>query len=264
MREVIITIYERIQCEHKKLEEQIDYLKSEIDKLPKGKLICKRDGKYHKWYHKENHLKTYISKKNHQFIQKLATKEYLICLYEDLLNEYQALGLYLDKHVNETKKAARLLENKPMYQDYISPYLNPVNTELADWMNQPYKKNNKHPEYLIHKTISGDLVRSKSESIISMLLHKNKIPFRYECELLLGDVLLYPDFTIRHPKSGEYYYWEHFGMMDNNHFKKAFSKLELYASNNIFPSINLITTYETKNNPLNLEMVEGIIKYYFL
>lgn len=35
--------------------------------------------------------------------------------------------------------------------------------------------------------------------------------FRYECLLKLGDSAYYPDFTIKHPKTGKTYYWEHFG-----------------------------------------------------
>lgn len=98
-----------------------------------------------------------------------------------------------------------------------------------------------------------------------MFLHNNDIPFRYECSLNLNGITVYPDFTIRHPKTGKFYYWEHFGKMDDPHYvKTTLSKLELYISNDIFPSINLITTYETNNNPLDIEMVENIIQYYFL
>ena len=78
----------------------------------------------------------------------------------------------------------------------------------------PYEKNPKYPEHLIHKTVSGIYVRSKSESMIALQLYTEKIPFRYECALQLGETTLYPDFTILHPKTGEIFYWEHFGMMD--------------------------------------------------
>ena len=57
-------------------------------------------------------------------------------------------------------------------------------------------------------------MRSKSEAMIAMSLYVQKIPYRYECELKLGSITLFPDFTIRHPETGEIFYWEHFGMMD--------------------------------------------------
>lgn len=75
----------------------------------------------------------------------------------------------------------------------------------------------------------------------------------------------YPDFTLRHPLTGNYFYWEHFGMMDNPAYcRNVSSKLQLYFSHGIIPSINLITTYETKDDPLDVEIVEGIIQHYFL
>ena len=88
------------------------------------------------------------------------------------------------------------------------------------------------------------------------------IPFRYECALHLGNTTLFPDFTIRHPKTGEFFYWEHFGMIDNaTYCQNMTSKLQLYTAHGIIPSIQLITTYETKEHPLSAEMVENIIPY---
>lgn len=132
-------------------------------------------------------------------------------------------------------------------------------------MNSPYETNTKHPEHLIHKGVANTFLRSKSEVLIDMLLRRNKIPFRYECALPLGNSVVYPDFTLRHPDSGEFYYWEHFGMMDQpSYIKKTISKLNRYATNGIIPNINLITTYETKEHPLNPEIIEKYIDYYFL
>lgn len=126
-------------------------------------------------------------------------------------------------------------------------------------------QNKTYPQQLIHKTSTGEYVRSKSEAFILTYLHMNHIPFRYECELQLGTAFFYPDFTIRHPKTGEMYYWEHFGMMDNREYaKKNYAKLETYQAYGIIPSINLITTFETQDHPLSLEVIEKLIKHYFL
>lgn len=64
----------------------------------------------------------------------------------------------------------------------------------------------KYPENKIHVAPSGNMVRSKSEVLIDMQLYTNHIPFRYECELQLGDVTIYPDFTVRNPRTGKLYY----------------------------------------------------------
>lgn len=76
---------------------------------------------------------------------------------------------------------------------------------------------------------------------------------------------IYPDFTIRHPRDGRLFYWEHFGLAnDISYVRKMNYKMELYTSNDIIPSVNLIVTYETSENPLSFEMVEMLVKYYFL
>lgn len=68
-----------------------------------------------------------------------------------------------------------------------------------------------------------------------------------------------PGFTIRDPSSGKTYYWEHFGMMDQpSYAARTFSKLQLYTSFQIIPSIQLITTYETQEHPLNTETAEAL------
>lgn len=140
----------------------------------------------------------------------------------------------------------------------------PISKELQLWQNEAYTKNPHHPEQLCIKTFSGNIVRSKSEAFIDMVLFQNHIPFRYECALQLGKLTLYPDFTIRHPTTGSIYYWEHFGLMDDTSYrKKTIHKLNTYIQNEIIPSINLITTYETQEHPLSPSTVESIIDSYF-
>ena len=51
---------------------------------------------------------------------------------------------------------------------------------------------------------------------------------------------------------------------DPDYCKNITSKLNLYTSHGIIPTIQLITTYETKDTPLSVELVEKIINYYFL
>ena len=53
--------------------------------------------------------------------------------------------------------------------------------------------------------------------------------------------------------------------MDDPAYAKATSaKLGIYIANGIIPSIQLITTYETREHPLSTEEVEKIIEHYFL
>ena len=159
----------------------------------------------------------------------------------------------------------QIFENSPELLNLLSPYFSPLSKELDDWMKSPYEKNLKHPEHLTQRVGVNEFVRSKSEAMIAKLLKQYQIPYRYECKIVLNGMELYPDFMIRHPKTGEIFYWEHFGLLDNPEYvKNMHMKMNMYTANNIMPGINLITTYETKDKPLTFEMVEMMVKYYFL
>lgn len=262
-KEVFTTIYKQISAERERLEKQILSLESQLKTFPEGKLICARNGSRYKWYLSDGHNPTYLHKKEQKLAEQLAVKKYLSLLLDDLQYEKQALDSYLQQHDSYVGQAEHLLM-EPEYKELLKPYFKPHSQELLDWMNSSYEHNPKFPEQLTHKTISGHFVRSKSETLIDMALYVHKIPFRYECKLNLGNNTIYPDFTIRHPVTGQIYYWEHFGMMDDpSYYKKAYSKLQLYTSYGIIPSIQLITTYETKKQPLSSETVDHIVKEYF-
>lgn len=250
--------------ERERLQQQIDSINLQLKALPKGKLICSQNGNRVKWYQSDGHTKVYIPKKNRTFAEQLAKKKYLTLLLEDLSHEQKALDFYLRHHSQKTGKTEYLLTKIQGYHELLAPYFSSHSQQIIDWINTPYEHNTKHSDHLVHKAPSGNFVRSKSEVLIDLYLYTNHIPFRYECALQLGDTTIFPDFTILHPETGELYYWEHFGMMDEPYYyQKAFPKLHLYASYGIIPSINLITTYETKNHPLSSEIIEKIIKHYF-
>ncbi|MBO5070978.1 MAG: ATPase [Roseburia sp.] len=250
--------------ERQRLEQKITSIQDEIRELPNGKLICVRNGNYTKWFQSDGHKCTYIPRKNRKLAEQLAAKKYLSLQKEELLQEQKAIDFYLSHHSTDCR-AHQLLSDHSGYSELLSPFFTPSSQELLEWMNSPYEHNQMYPEQLIQKTGAGIYVRSKSEAIIVMLLHIHKVPFRYECALHLENNVIYPDFTIRHPQTGQIFYWEHFGMMDNpNYCQNTFSKLQTYASNGIYPSHQLITTYETKDYPLDSGLVETIIKHYFL
>lgn len=250
-------------AESKRLETQINKLKVKLKRLPDGNMFCTQNGKYYKWYLTDGKTQTYLPKKERKLAEKLAAKKYLSLLLDDVTHEKRAIDFYL-RHHSSVSQAEKLL-HIPEYKELISPYFIPASKELHDWATQSYDKNPKYPEQLIYKAASGNYVRSKSEVMIDMYLHANKIPFRYEAALTVGELTLYPDFTIRHPETGKVFYWEHFGLVDDQAYcQNMHSKLQLYTSCGIFPTIQLITTYETKNAPLSPEVVEKIVRHYFM
>ena len=252
-------MFERMQREHARLDDLACEIRRELQGMPEGKLVCSVQGeKYEKWYHCIGSTKKYISRKNRAFAEILARKNFLVAQLKDIEDEQRAIEKYLKCCVIEKRTDKLLMEGT--WQTFFTP----LSKELRDWMQAPYEKNLYHLEGLVHKV--GELVvRSKSEAMIAMALLKYRVPFRYECALQLDGKILFPDFTIRHPKTGEVYYWEHFGLMDHaDYAQNVCGKIQLYVSYHIIPTIQLITTYETKEHPLTMNLIEKVIEHYFL
>jgi len=251
-------------AEHTRLKQEISELQSKIKSFPDGKLICVHNGNHFKWFHSDGHTQIYIPKKQREYAEQLAIKKYLTTQLDSCEQEKTAIEYYLRHHSSNSDSPDALLQTDSGYCELLTPYFQTFSDELSDWVNSPFNQNTSYPEMLLHKTVSGNLVRSKSEALIDMALYVHKIPFRYECALNLGGITLYPDFTLRHPQTGDFYYWEHFGLMDDEVYSaNTSSKLQLYTSCGIIPGIQLITTYETKEYPLSTETIEKTIDYYF-
>ena len=256
-------LYQQMMKEKQKVEDRINDLQSQIDVLPSGTFFCTRNNKYYKWYYTDKGKTKYIPKSERKLAEQLVKRKYLESRLRKFKQEEKRIDIYL-KQYSLDEFSSYHVEEHPELQKLLSGVYVPLKQELDEWVNASYTNNPKEPQKLIHKTIPGILVRSKSEALIINALFGHKIPFRYECLLQIQNVSIYPDFTIRHPVTGEVYYWEHFGMMDNeNYAHNVYSKLQLYQSVGIIPSMQLLTTFETRQNPLDYEYVELLIQYYF-
>jgi ATP-dependent DNA helicase RecQ len=116
-------------------------------------------------------------------------------------------------------------ENHTRFQQAIGAYLGIDKFELGK----------------IHETLSGVLVRSKSEVIIANILYERNVKFQYEMEIKSPNGEMYcPDFVI--DWSGNRYFWEHLGMLDIPEYQNNWLiKKQWYE--NYFPG-QLITTEE--------------------
>jgi thymidylate kinase len=93
----------------------------------------------------------------------------------------------------------------------------------------------------IHKALTGDMVRSKSEVIIANMLHEREISFYYEKPLIAKDGSMYlPDFTL--VIRGEEYYWEHLGMLDKPEYQRHWEEKQSWYEQHF--SGQLVTTTE--------------------
>ncbi len=139
--------------------------------------------------------------------------------------------------INEKRKYKHRLLDYLVYliDDNISS--NELHQEIGKYLGV-----DKHQLGRIYSTIKGDLVRSKSEVIISNLLYQNQINYEYEKKLEYGaGKWIEPDFTIIFP-NGEELYWEHLGMLGiESYDKRWIEKKDIY--DNHFNG-HLVVTYE--------------------
>ncbi len=112
---------------------------------------------------------------------------------------------------------------------------------------------------LIHKTIRGELVRSKSEVIIANQLHLHGVEYEYEPELELEGKIKRPDFKIEDYDTGIVWYWEHCGMMEDSKYMRRWEKKKVfYKKNGIEEGKNLIVTYD-EHGSIDTEKIDRII-----
>jgi ATP-dependent exoDNAse (exonuclease V) alpha subunit len=122
---------------------------------------------------------------------------------------------------------------------------------------------------LIHRTIRGHSVRSKSEVIIANMLHSMEIDYQYEAPLIGKDgIPRYPDFTFVDDEIGITYYLEHLGMLRDPKYKQRWKrKLFWYRAHGILPMEEgggpegtLITTKDDLRGGIQADIIEKIIK----
>lgn len=120
-----------------------------------------------------------------------------------------------------------------------------INSSLFRFRPIPREFQTMHEWYeegKIHRTLTEEMVRSKSEVIIANLLADRDIPFRYEIPLYADDGTFYlPDFTITW--RGEEWYWEHLGMLHDERYRNHWETKRAWYEKHGFAD-RLITTSE--------------------
>lgn len=135
------------------------------------------------------------------------------------------------------------------------------------WREETYEKNNLFPENLRFETEQGDMVRSKSEVIIANMLYKHRkhILYKYErpLEIMVDGYIktFYPDFTVFNLDTGKIKYWEHAGRMDDPHYANEFvKKMNIYIQNGLILGRDIIVSFETYSNPLDINVIKELIR----
>ena len=250
------------------ISRQLAVLQEEIDSSPAGHLKCNRWGDGRKSYYIVRTISgtrkaRYIPPGELGLARRLALIEYCIRKRKILEDDLVLLRDLIDGFEPFPDHAASALMN-PDHFSLISDTVFPSDDYVKAWMLEDYDRNPSRPEALLQKTLSGIRVRSKSEAIIADQLLLAHIPFRYEAGMTVGGRVVYPDFTILHPKTHERIIWEHFGLMSTASYRyNAFKKLAAYSDAGLELDKDLIATFEWDDSPLDPSYVSDLIRHYF-
>lgn len=255
----------------KKLKELDSYLvqaRKSLKKAPEGSLVLSKSNGTTQYYHKtESGQKKgkYISAKNSKLICALAQKDYDLRFLQ-LLTEQR----------NRLSKAIKLIAGIDFLKPYlglsearrqlVNPYVMTDEQYVEKWLSVEYSGKEFFEDNSVLITERGEKVRSKTEKILADKFYSMGIPYRYEYPVnLKGYGTVYPDFVLLNVRERKEIYFEHFGMMAHPEYcQKAILKLENYARNGIYIGKNLLVTFETFRNPLDMKTVEQMLKEFIL
>lgn len=249
----------------RKLEKEREAIEGKLAKLPLGDFKCYKNGKYFKWYivEKQEKRRTYLHSEDRVLAEKLAQRGYLESKLDDIKHEIEALNRYIRYHRKDLK-SVKFANKNSGYLALVQPLLELEDAALREWATK-YKRLDYKMDQLKCKALDGNFYRSKSEAFIATRLYERGIAFRYECAVQLEDGrTVYPDFVIKHPRTGELYIWEHLGMMDVAEYRQHnVTKIMEYMESGYQLGRNLILTTEDEMQRLDIEEVDRIIEWYF-
>ncbi len=195
-------------------------------------------------------------------IKDLAKKEYLQKSLIAIKKELKAIDSLLDCVDLLPQTYSKLQEAK---RELVFPIEIPVQETITRFTNEkpvrsPRKIDNPKP------TDRGDVVRSWPEALIANALREAKLAYIYEKPFTLFDGhVVYPDFSIIHPVSGELFLWEHFGRMDTAWYSnETVMKIKDYMKSGMHLGKNLIATFDNEEYKLTKEEIRLTIQAFFL
>ena len=267
-----MTLQEKASKERSRLRSECETLEHLISALPDGRLRTQKSGKYTKWFRVLAGRREYIHKKNRDLAEDLAYKSFLEWHLRRKEAELNAVERFLSRlpEPGSTPKANHL---SPAFNELIESGIRrrrfdsgiSLKEDLDLWQNASFEKNTNYPERLNIRASSRLMVRSKSEAFIANALALNGVPFRYEAAFKTQGITLYPDFTIRHPDTGECYLWEHCGLIEKPSYQQQISwKLGHYVDAGFVPGENLIMTFETDERPISPCFIDALVHLYFV
>lgn len=271
-------IKEQLEASLSHIEEvQVQY-EAELRTAPPGRLIVSNSHDTIRFYQSLHENGKYIKRgigKDRELVQKLSRKVFLKEAIAALNSNAAALRRALKSYkpfdpvrVSKTLSASlQLLPAEYFHQPLIDQKLVRLDQSTqqriqshAEWGQAEFAQSTHKAEDRTVITSRGERMRSRGEALIAERLYAYGIPFRYEQELILpDDRLAVPDFTFE-GASGDEFYLEFCGMMDDpNYVARHCRKMAAYQNAGIVPWKNVIYLYAF-GSEMNLQHIDHVIE----
>lgn len=257
-----VDIRKDLETRYELLSRSINDIEKKIRLFPEGWVsIRSRNDRYYYYLSGYNSDDKYL--KDKEQIDTLLQKDYLKKVLRQAKRELSAIEkmskLYpstLAEDVFDQLSEGRKSHIKPInvYDDAYA----------QKWMEAPYKRKPFKKDMPEFYTTKGERVRSKSEIIIADRLRANGIPYRYECPLKVGKKIIHPDFTILRMSDRKILYHEHCGKMDDpKYIEDMLTRGKDYSLEDILLGDRLFYTFESDTTPLDVAMLDMLIKKHY-
>lgn len=249
------------------LQKLMAYVDGQLDHLNvEGSLrICQKKDQTD-YYHKiKGSRGIYIPKSESELMQALARKDYYEKARKIIKKKYKAFCLLESTGLMEA--LIEMFEKMhPKRRELIKPIYLPNDVYEEKWReNKLPPKGFKDDDTSSYYTADKTRVRSKSEIMIGDRFSFKNIVHEYEPGLMLGGILIHPDFKVLNSRTRQTFYFENFGMMDNPEYSTgAVDRINLYILNGYFPGDGLLFTMETSKKPLDARIVDMLIDKYLI
>ncbi len=260
-----ITISDDLRARCSAVMKVIDKCRKELAAYPDGRLRIKRQKTSVYYYHVTDNRSSNgaLLHGDDPLIRILAQKEYLETLLRLAEAEYKVLKHATDRYPDLLFEQLYGTYN-PERKSLISPIVLPDDEYISKWLKKPYRHSVISDNIPVYLTMRNERVRSKSEQIIADHLNMKEIPYKYECPLYFGNVVVHPDFTILRMSDREEIYYEHLGRLDDPKYAvDNVRKLSTYALNGLTLGDKLFTTMETSAQPLDVRILDSLIEKKF-
>ena len=235
------------------------------DLSDKSLVLKKSNGIYQHYYRSADNDLEYIPAAKKDIAKRLAQKDYYEKMLTNLHGQEMAIKRFIVKYncASVSKLYEKLSEGR---KQLINPIIKSDADYIMGWYEKYRGSQNTYEKLSSYITNNGEEVRSKSEKILADLFHKYGVIYQYEPEITLyNGGKCYPDFALLNLKERNTYYWEHFGLTDDNSYRDNMShKLNIYESSGLFLGEELIITTEGEHTSLDIKLIGTKIRKYLM